>query len=113
MKPSPHDVLKAIDSIIPGAGAMVSGPQRSAYPASLRRVVVAVCYGLGWGPVRIARAINRDHTTVRQCRKMYLRNRTLGDNEREAELFRALVRGAHEISARRGVVYLADRRRAA
>lgn len=101
MRPSPHDVIRALDSLKPGAGALVTGAHRNAYPASLRRVCVAVCYALGWGPVRIARAVNRDHSTVRQCREMYLRNRELGGREEEAELFRAVMLRAHEIAFQR------------
>lgn len=113
MKPSPHDVLRALDSIKPGAAAIVAGSERSAYPASLRRVCVAVCVAMGWSLPRLARDFRRDHTTIMHHRDMYLRNRALAGKEDEAELFRALVRRAHEIAARRRVVYLSDRGRAA
>lgn len=113
MKPTPRDVLKALDAIEPGAGAIVDSRDRSAYPSSLRRVCVAVCVALGWNLCRIARDYGRDRTTIMQHRDTYLRNRTLHGKEGEAELFRAVMLRAHEIAARRGVVFLADRRRAA
>lgn len=113
MKPTPKDVLRALDAIDPGAAALVAGAERSAYPASLRRVCVAVCVALGWSLPRVARDYGRDHTTILHHRNMYLRNRSLAGKEREAELFRAVISGAHEIAARRDVVYLLDRRRAA
>lgn len=113
MKPTPKDVLRALDAIEPGAAAIVAGAERTAYPCSLRRVCVVVCLALGWRVTRIARDYKRDHTTISHHRETYLRNRTLGGREDEAELFRAVMAKAHEIAAQKDVAYLSDRRRAA
>ena len=113
MKPTPRDVLRALDAIQPGAAALVDSADRCAHPTALRRVCVAVCVALGWSLPRIARDYGRDHSTIIHHRNTYLRNRSLHGKEAEAELFRAVMLEAHEIASRRGVVYLSDRRRAA
>lgn len=110
MRPAPHDVLVALDRLQPGAGSLVAGRDRHPHPVAIRRVFVAVCCALGWSLPRIGRQLGRDHTTIMHYRDTYLRNRMLAGREDEEDLFRALIRTAHEVANRRGVVHISDYR---
>lgn len=103
IRPSPRDVLYALDELKPGYARAVLGRAKFASHASVRRTAMAVARSYGHSFPMIGKSFDRDHSTVvyavqRYCEMQAKKHRIAYD---EAQLFRRLVVASVEFAQRR------------
>ena len=103
IRPTPRDVLFAMDEMKPGVASVVLSRNRKADAASARRVAMSVATAFGWTATEIAKIFKRDHSTVLSARARYRRIQAEKRDraEMEAALFRALAASSVAFAQRR------------
>lgn len=103
IRPSPEDVLTALDEIKPGARKAALRRCNRKDHVKVRRTAMAVARAFGHSLPRIGRAFQRDHSTVLSAlrRYTYAQHFNPASATEEADLFRRLLRAALAVAERR------------
>ena len=103
IRPSPHDVLKALDEIHPGAREIALRRSRLLSDVSIRRVAMAVMQAFGHSSGAVGRALSRDHATVLAVVAAFKRRQAgqLSNWDEELELFQSVLWASIDVAQRR------------
>lgn len=104
-KPSCNDCIKALREISPRHYSDAMSDARTHEAMKARRPLYAACRALGHSLTSIGKAMDRDHSSVRQGIQRYqqIQLDKAVSAEFEAVLFRAIIMKAADIAARRRV----------